>query len=137
MIKCKHINPYKFKLRANKSYYITAAGTYTTPHYVKVPFSMPEFSSRKHLMHIFHVDIARFDKGVGYDSIIGCDLMVQLCLKTDFERKLMECKETVVPIKDPVNILGQTDLTKCEILELVIQTAEPDSTREDIETVKT
>ena len=33
-------------------------------------------------------------------------------------------------MKDPVNFLGQPDLTKCNIQEVVILTAEPDSTRE-------
>ena len=37
----------------------------------------------------------------------------------------------MVPMKNPVNLLGQPDLTKHEIQEVVIQTAEPASTRED------
>ena len=47
MIKCKHINNYKSKLRANKVEYITAAVPYTTTHSVKVPFSMPYFLAEK------------------------------------------------------------------------------------------
>ena len=39
--------------------------------------------------------------------------------------------QTVVPMKNPVNLLGQPDLTKHEIQEVVIQTTEPASTRED------
>ena len=41
MIKCKHINPYKFKLRANKVNYSMVSGPYKITHNVKVIFIMP------------------------------------------------------------------------------------------------
>ena len=56
MINSKHINPYKFKLRANKFNYITVSVPYTTTHDVKVPFSIPEFYSSKIITHQFHID---------------------------------------------------------------------------------
>ena len=42
MIKCKHINTYKYKLRDQKIEYSTAAGPYKTTHGVKVLFSLPD-----------------------------------------------------------------------------------------------
>ena len=81
MIKCKHINPYKSKIRSHKVKYSTAAGPYTTTHDMKAPFIMPEFSSSKIITHLFHVDNACGDEGIIYDMIIGRDLMVQLGLK--------------------------------------------------------
>ena len=76
MISRKHINPYKSKLKGKKFEYITPAGSYTTTHDVKVPFSMIEFSIRKFIMHCFHLYNPFGDERIGYDMIIGCDLMV-------------------------------------------------------------
>ena len=84
MINCKHTNPYKFKLRANIFNYITVSGPYTTTHDVKVPFSIPEFYSSKIITHQFHIDNTLGDKRIGYDMIVGHDLMLQLGLKSDF-----------------------------------------------------
>ena len=56
--------------------------------------------------------------------IIGHDLMVQLGLKAEFGHKILEWDDTVVPMNDPVNLLGQTDLTKRNMGEVVIHTKE-------------
>ena len=81
MIKCKHIKCYKTKLRDNKVKYGTADVLYITTQGVKVPFSIPEFSSSKIITHQLHVDNARGDEVIRYDMIIGSDLMVKLGLK--------------------------------------------------------
>ena len=81
---------------------------YKTTYDVKVSFSMLEFSSRKIITHSFHVYSTRGDEGIGYDMIIVRDLMVQLGLKYNFGRKILEWEETVVPMKEPGNFLGQT-----------------------------
>ena len=41
--------------------------------------------------------------------------MVKLGLKDDFERQILEWDETVVPMKEPGNFLGQPELTKHEM----------------------
>ena len=66
--------------------YSTAAEVYYTTHDVKVPFCMPEFSSSKITNHHFHVDNNKGESCIGYDMIIGRDLMVQLVLTADFKR---------------------------------------------------
>ena len=43
MMKYKHINPLKYKRRADKSNQSIYSGQYSTPHYLKVPFSMQYF----------------------------------------------------------------------------------------------
>ena len=112
MINSKHINPYKYKLRAKKVEYNTTSGPYKTTHDVKVPFSMPKFSNRKIITHRFHIDNAQGDTGIGYDIIIGRGLVVQLGLKANFGRQIMEWGETAIIMKYPEKFLGQTDLTK-------------------------
>ena len=130
MINCKNINPYGSKLRDNKVKYSTADGLYTTTNDVKVPFSMPEFSIRKIITHWFHVDNAWGDEEIGYNMIIVHLITVQLDLKDDFGRQVPAWDDTVVPMKDPCNLLEQTDLNKWDMREVVMHTVEPDPTRE-------
>ena len=61
--------------------------------------------------------------------IIFLDLIVKLGLLTDFKCQFLQLGGVTVPIKEPSVLLGQIDLTSREIREVVIQTAEPVSTR--------
>ena len=70
MIKCKHINYYKSKIRGNKVNCSTAAGSYTTTHDAKVPFSMLELSSRNIIIHCFHTYNEQGGEGIGHAIII-------------------------------------------------------------------
>ena len=56
----------------------TASGTYCTTHDVKVSFFMPEFPISSIILHRFHIDNNEDKSGIGYEMIIGRDLMVQL-----------------------------------------------------------
>ena len=71
-------------MRSNKVEYITAVVMYCTTHDVKVPFCMPYFSSRKIMNYRFHVNNEKGKSDIGYDMIIGHNLMVQLGLTDDF-----------------------------------------------------
>ena len=67
----------------------------------------------------------RGDAGIGYDMIVGRDLMLHLGLKNYFGCQIMEWKQTIIPMKETGNLLGQPDLTKHKIREMVIQAEEP------------
>ena len=75
---------------SNKVESITAAGVYYTTHDVKVPFCMTKFSSSKMINHRFHVDNDKGESGIGYNIIIGRDLMVNLGLTSDFKRQVLQ-----------------------------------------------
>ena len=77
MIKRRHNKHYERRMRSNRVEYSTAASVYCTTHDVKVPFCIPEFSSSKIINHRFHVDNYEVESGIGYDVIIGRELMVQ------------------------------------------------------------
>ena len=130
IIKRKHINTYKYKLRDNKVEYSTVAGPYINTHDVKVPFNISELSGRKVITHCFHLDNGLVYAGIGYYTIIGRYLIVKLSLKASFGCQIMEWDNTVIPMKDSRKSLGQPDLTKREIRKGVMQTVEPVSTRE-------
>ena len=76
---------------------------------------MPEFSIRKTINHPFHVDNDKGESGIGYDMIIGRDMMVQLGLTTKFRIQFLQWDGVTVHMKEPSNFLGQSDLTKRKI----------------------
>ena len=130
MIKRRHTKHYERKMRSNKVEYSTASGVYCTTHDVKVPFCMLELSSRKTINHPFNVDNDKGSSGIGYDIIIGRDLMVQLCIMADFKSQFLPWDEATLHMKDRINVLGKYDLTNREMRGVVMQAAEPTSTQE-------
>ena len=62
--------------------------------------------------------------------IIGCDLMVQIRLTTDFKRQALQWDGITVHMKEPSGLLGQSNLTKCKMREVVLQTSETTPTQE-------
>ena len=77
-------------MRSNKIEYSTSAGLYCTSHDFKVNFGMPELSRSKIIEDRFHVDSDKGESGIGYDMIIGRDLMVQLGLTKNFKRQVLQ-----------------------------------------------
>ena len=59
--------------------------------------------------------------------------MLQLGLTYYFKRQVLQWDGTTVHMKESSNFLGQSDLTKREMREVVTQTAELASTREATE----
>ena len=106
---------------------------YCTTHDVKVTFCIPELSSSKIINHRFHINNDKGESGIGYDMIIGRDLMVQLGLTANFKRQFLKWDGATVHMKYPSNLIGQSNLTKREMCKVVMQTAEPASTREATE----
>ena len=56
--------------------YSTYTGIYCATYDAKMTFYMPEFSSSNIISHHFHVDKNEGDLVIGYDMIIGRDMMV-------------------------------------------------------------
>ena len=94
---------------------------------------MPGLSNRKIINHQFHVDKNEGELGIGYDMIIGRDLMVQLGLTANFKRQVLQWDGATVHMKESSNLLGQSNLTKRKMREVVMQTIEPASTQEATE----
>ena len=90
---------------------------------------MPEIYGRKIINHRFHIDNDEGESGIGYDMIIGRNLMVQLVLTADFTHQVLKWDSATVHMKESSNFLGQSNLTKREVREVVMQTVEPASIR--------
>ena len=84
---------------------------------------MTELSGRKIINNRLHVDNYEGESGIGYDMIIGHDLMVQLGLTANFKCQFVQWDGNTVHVKESRNFLGQYDLTKRDMHEVVIQTA--------------
>lgn len=80
-------------------------------------------------MYRFHVDDIEGEEGIGHGMIIGQDLIVKLVLKIYFKKKVLSWDDNIVPTKDQGKFLDQTDLTKCEIQKVIMQTVEGTSTK--------
>ena len=72
---------------------------------------MPEFYGSKIINHRFHVDNNEGESGIGYDMIIGCDLVVQLGLTDEYKRQVLQWDGTNLHMKESRNLLGKSDLT--------------------------
>ena len=81
---------------------------------------MPEFSSSKIILHQFQVDNNEGESEIGYDKIIGRELMVQLVLSIDFKSQVIQRDGVTVLMKELRGLLGQTYITSCEMREVVM-----------------
>ena len=59
--------------------------------------------------------------------------MVQLDLMANFKRQVHQWDGAILNMKKPRYLLGKSDLNRREMREVVMQTAEPDSTKEATE----
>ena len=55
--------------------------------------------------------------------IIGRNLMVQIDTTDDFKRQVLQWDGATVHMKEPRSLLGQSDLTKHDMSEVVMKTA--------------
>ena len=60
---------------------------YTSDYDVRIIFTMPEFLASKIINQRFHVDNEEEDMNIGYDMIIGRNLMTKLGLITDYKQR--------------------------------------------------
>ena len=87
---------------------------------------MLELFLRTFITHQFQVDDNEGDTLICYDMIIGHNLMVQLGLVASFNCNVLEWYNTVVPIKDKVNISSNPNnisvIYKSHIIQRTTQT---------------
>ena len=60
---------------------------------------MMEFSGSKIINQRFHIDNDEGESGIGYDTIIGSELMVQLGLTSDFKCQVLQWDGATVLMK--------------------------------------
>ena len=89
--------------------------------------------SRRIINHRFHVHNDKGELGIGYGMIIGRAVMVQLVLTAEFKHQVLQWDGATVMMIKPIGLLGKTYLSKGNMCEVFMQTAEPDFTRKATE----
>ena len=135
MVKKSFVRKFREDFRKNKQQYDTAGGTYTSDYDVKINFTMPEFSASKIINQRFHVDNEEEDMNIGYDMIIGRDLMTKLGLITDYKRKVLTWDDISVPMRSAYHTDSKPTFSRAEIRQIMTQTAEPIATQEATERI--
>ena len=57
-------------------------------------------------------------------------MMLQLGLLAGFKRQVLQLDDAKLPMKEPIGLIDKTDLTSCDMREVLMQTEEPVSTKE-------
>ena len=130
VIKHKHVKSMKHKYKKSYCTFQTAAGEYHTAHEVKVKFALDEFDRNTTIKHTFDVDESNDQIGIGYDMIIGRDLLEKLSIDLRFTDRTIKWDDVIIPMKDCDFRWNQEVLSNKELRASIAQIAEPISTRE-------
>ena len=114
------------KLKPNKQTFATGGGDLNTEWESKNYFSLTEFSRSKIINWTFKVTDSN---DLGYDMVIGRDLMTRLKINLLFEQQIVQWEGTQVPMRDFRNI-GKHKLTKSELNAIIQTVNEPIITQE-------
>ena len=106
--------------------YATGSGTLTTSSESKIQFSLPEFSDKKKITWTFSVVDS---KGLGYDIILGRDLLLDLKMEISFNKKTVSWEGIDIPMRD-FNKLRRYTLNKKEFKAIIQGSSEPLVTQE-------
>lgn len=113
--------------------YEIAGGIYKTKYKAVVHFTLPEFSSSKRIFWKCVVDDDE-GNGIGYDMIMGRDLMAAIGLHLDFRQQTICWDKMDTSMKSPSDLAKvKTAFTKKEIKTVILQNAEPSITQEATE----
>ena len=133
----RHARKYKKKWKRNFDTYSTAGGGYTPKYKYKFHISLPEFSTSKIISNEFRIDSRNKDDkygNLGYDMVIGRDILVPLGIDISNKHKAVIWDDTIVPLK-PSNFRTNVAETKKELNTIFTQSAEPKVTQEATERV--
>ena len=112
---CHHLMKQKVKK------YATGNGTLTTKYESKIHFSLPEFSDKKIITWKFSV---AEKENLGYDIILGRDLLLDLKMNISFEKKMVSWEGIEIPMRD-FNKLRRHNLNKMEFKAIIQSSKEP------------
>ena len=135
MAKASIVKKYKDSFfRKEKSTYKTAAGTFNSENTMKLSFTLDEFGGSTKIVHRFDLD--ENEDGIGYDMIIGRDLLSQLHIDVRFsDGTITKWEDQLVPMKSFSNIWKDKHPTRKELQATILRSVEPKATKEATERV--
>lgn len=115
----------KTKRRSTKTYK-TGSGSLTTEYESKIYFSLSEFSDQKIINWTFSVTNA---EDLGYDVILGRDLLLNLKMNISFEHEVVSWEGIDIPMRD-FNKIRKYKLDNREFKAFIQERSEPIVTQE-------
>jgi hypothetical protein len=114
------------KLKTRKeTKYATGNGILITKHESKIHFTLPEFSDKKIITWKFSV---ADEKELGYDIILGRDLLIELRMNISFDKKRISWEGIDIPMRD-FNSLRKYKLSGKEFKAIIQGSKEPLATQ--------
>ena len=111
--------------------YKTAASTFTSKHSMELTITLDEFGRATKIKHTFDLDESQ--KGIGYDMIIGRDLLNQLDIDMRFSDSTLKWEDQIVPMKNFQGLWKKDHPSKKELWSTILRSSEPKSTKEATE----
>ena len=87
----------------DKSVYQTAAGDFTSKYSMNLNLKLDEFAGNTNIVHRFDLDENKV-LGIGYDMIIGRDLLNDLNIDVRFSDNTIKWEDQLVPMKSFVKL---------------------------------
>ena len=97
MIHQHYVKKFQEDFRNNEITYENGGGGYKTKYDIKIDFTLPEFSETKIINHQFNIDSSE-DNNLGYDMIIGQDLMKKLDMIVNLNNINLIWDNIIVPM---------------------------------------
>ena len=113
--------------------YQTAAGSFTSNASIDLAISFDEFGGATKINHKFDIDSS--PEGIGYDMIIGRDLLSKLNIDVRFSDKTIKWEDQLVHMKSFSDIWEGIHPTRKEMKATFLMSAEPKTTKEETERV--
>ena len=111
-----------------ESSYKTAAGNFNSKYNMEIDLTLDEFGRSTKIKHRFDLD--ENEDGIGYDMIIGRDLLTQLNIDVRFSDKTIKWEDQLIPMKSFAKIWQNEHPTRKELKATVLRSVEPKSTKE-------
>ena len=103
------------KKRNKVSNYATGGGALKTKYESEIHFALPEFSDKKIIKWNFNITSS---DDLGYDMIIGRDILMTLGINFSFVNKTVEWEGISIPMRD-FNKIKKYKLSKYEIKAII------------------
>ena len=122
MASAKCAKAVKLKSLKKSRDFATAGGNFTIDHEATINFNLSEFSESKLITWTFSV--YRDSEALGYDMVIGRDLLDNLGVNLDFRKSVIDWEGIEIPMKD-FQKLKDLDMSRDEVNAIIKGSAEP------------
>ena len=134
MAKASLVKKYKDSfIKRGKASYKKATDLFKSKYRMKLTFTLDEFGRGTKICHAFDLDENK--EGIGYDMIIGRDLLNQLNINVRFSNGTIKWEDQLVPMKKFQRIWKNDHPSKKELKSTILCLIELRSTKEATERV--